>query len=295
LLAALCENGADAPIVLDQASPELLGLPDQGFGPDDSIREGKLRALRRADYFTSSGTRQHEYFRPWLIEAGWSEREIDERSAPVPYSLPRELARRKPDEELSFVCARFSPGRSRAIGLEAVIDELEQRRNGMLHFFGVDGQSAFDETIERSDRAVRHGSAAYDEVAGICHRAHVGIDLAGRSVDADLAPLADTVVFLSCGLPVLNDGSSELSDVIDRYDAGWSVDPSDTEEIRTVLAEIFGHRDLVTQKSLNALRLVHDHLDVTRTVEPLDSFVRRHSMRLSRLSSSSAPAAAEAD
>ena len=75
------------PVILDQAGPHLLERRYQEFSTEDANRTEKLQAFRKADFFTSSGERQHEYFTKWLAEAGWSVEDIQRRAHVIPFSM----------------------------------------------------------------------------------------------------------------------------------------------------------------------------------------------------------------
>ena len=61
-----------APVVLDQAGPHLLEREHQGYGMRSENEASKLRAFAKADFFVSSGERQHTYFDDWLRRARWT-------------------------------------------------------------------------------------------------------------------------------------------------------------------------------------------------------------------------------
>jgi glycosyltransferase involved in cell wall biosynthesis len=281
------------PVVLDQPGPHFLERRYQQFASDDENRAMKLAALSRVDYFTSSGDRQHEYFARWLADAGWSREEIDERTVPIPYSLPPALPHREPADELTFVYGGvFLPWQDPTIALETVADELRARDGGWLHLYGgghpisslrEDRISDLYARLAQNPRVVRHDLIPYDDLIRSYAHAHVAVDLMARNRERELAFTTRTVVYLWCGLPVIYNNYSELSEYIARYDAGWTLDPSDREGIRAALAEVFSDPDVLARKSENARRLVLEELDWTKTVEPLDQFIRRATIRRPRL------------
>lgn len=293
VLDALPTEELGVPVILDQAGPHFLERRYQRYGTDAENTQSKLRALRKADYFTSSGRRQHAYFEKWLDKAGWTREEIEERSASIPYSLSPELPERTPGEEFTFVYGGvFLPWQDPTIALETLVSELGRRDGAKLHLFGAhhpysaipEGRvSALFERLETSSHVVRHGFIPYEELLGFYTRAHVAIDLMAANPERELAFTTRTVVYLWSGLPVIYNDYSELSEYIARYDAGWTVDPSDPDAIRGVLAEIFADPDRLVRKGQNAQRLVREQLDWTSTIEPLDGFLRRGSLRISHL------------
>ena len=85
--------------------------------------------------------------------------------------------------------------------------------------------------------------------------------------------------YLWCGLPVIYNNYSELSDYIRDYNAGWVVDPEDREAITSVIQSIFDHPEDVAERGRNAQRLVHEQLNWVSTIKPIDSFIRNPTMR----------------
>lgn len=79
------------PVILDQHEPHLLEREYQNFGVPDENVQSKLRALRKADFFTCGGEKQLKYFESWLERAGWTERERRERAAAIPLTWDRTI------------------------------------------------------------------------------------------------------------------------------------------------------------------------------------------------------------
>ena len=94
-----------------------------------------------------------------------------------------------------------------------------------------------------------------------------------RNAERELAFTTRTVVYLWCGLPVIYNDYSELSDYIREYNAGWTVDPEDRDAIRAVLKDIFEHPEQIRERSRNAQRLVQERLNWDLTIDPLCRFV----------------------
>jgi GT2 family glycosyltransferase/glycosyltransferase involved in cell wall biosynthesis len=301
VLAALPAEAISVPVVLDQPGPHFLERRYQQYATDEENRQWKLAALRKADYFTSSGERQHSYFARWLGEAGWTQDEIERRTASIPYSLSPNLPKRQAEDGLTFVYGGvFLPWQDPTTALETLVDYLDGRGDGTLQLYGgnhpistIRGERVSDlyEALAQSSHVVRHDLIPYDELISSYCRAHVAVDLMARNPERELAFTTRTVVYLWCGLPVIYNDYSELSDYISRYDAGWTLDPTDVDGLRAVLDEIFTDPGLVARKSENAQCLVREELDWTKTVEPLDRIVRRANLRRLDRTSRPAPAA----
>ncbi|MDW8071954.1 MAG: glycosyltransferase [Anaerolineae bacterium] len=289
LLELMNAKKVEAPIILDQAGPHLLEREFQGFGRQEDNAQSKLSALRKADYFTSAGYRQHRYFQSWLERAGWTEQERCERTAVIPFSMPPDLPEHLPGEELTFVFGGvFLPWQDPSLGLSILVEELERRRQGWLRFYGgrhmvhpVD-PGIYEELaarLRRSPRVILSGIIPYEELIEEYRRAHVAFDLMKRNPERELAFTTRTVVYMWCGLPVVYNNYSELSEYIREYNAGWTVDPEDGEAIRKVIDEIFAHPECVIERGYNAQRLVRERLNWDLTIQPMDRFVRQADTR----------------
>jgi glycosyltransferase involved in cell wall biosynthesis len=290
----------EVPVVLDQHGPHMLERRYQGVGQFEDNSSQKRRALRAADFFSCAGERQLEYFQDWLRQAGWTEQERSERSAAMPFSLSPELPPRWPAEELTFVYGGvWLPWQDPSTGLLALAEQLKRRDQGVLRLFGgkhpwieIDG-GVFEGLVAKLEaipRVVHEGQVNHAELIRQYTKAHVAIDLMKRNPERELAFTSRTVEFLWCGLPVLYNDYSELSDLIREYDAGWTVDPERPEQIAAALDEIFGRPELVDRKSENAQRLVRERLSWDRGTDWIDHIVRTASARPRRVAFPRAPA-----
>jgi GT2 family glycosyltransferase len=277
------------PVILDQHGPHMLERRYQEVGDEETNRREKHAALAAADYFTCAGELQHEYFQTWLAEAGWSDEDRAERSFPMRFSLSPSLPERSLDEELTFIFGGvWLPWQDPTVGLLTLVDELDRRGRGKLRLFGgkhpwIDvATGVFEPLLERmqsSEHVIVEGQLPHAELIRRYTRAHVAIDLMQRNPERELAVTSRTVEYLWCGLPVIYNDYSELSQLIEEYDAGWAIDPDDAEAVRRALAEIFEEPETVARKSENARRLVRERLAWDVTTERLDRVVRTCSPR----------------
>jgi GT2 family glycosyltransferase len=299
LLALLPAGRMSVPIVLDQHGPHLLERQFQGVGTDAENTLHKLDALSKADFFTCAGDKQLEYFRPWLERAGWTKQEQEEFVRAMPVSLAPELPEREPSGELIFVYGGvFLPWQDPTPTLTMLVETLDERGRGTLHFFGGRhpvypvNPGMFEELslhIQKSPRVVLGGVVSHDQLIDQYRRSNVAVDVMQNNDERKLAFTTRTVEYLWCGLPVIYHDYAELSDLIREYDAGWTVNPQDRQAIAAVFEEIFEHPERVAAKSRNAQRLVRERLTWDKTIGPLDDFVRRPRMRRQRQVSSVTP------
>jgi len=289
LMANLRTDKLGVPVVLDQAGPHLLEREFQNFGDPQANAQIKIEAFKKADFFNCSGRLQFEYFKPWLGRAGWTESEQQTLTGVIPFSISPDLPERHPDSELSFVYGGvFLPWQDPTTTLSLLVKMLEQRRAGHLYFFGGKHpvysvntgifESLFQE-LQKSPRVITSGLIPYDDLVAKYTRLHVAVDLMKYNRERELAFTTRTVVYLWCGLPVIYNNYSELSEYISAYNAGWTLNPDDTVAITAALQEIFDNPALVAERSENARRLVKEQLAWDKTITPLDNFIRQPSVR----------------
>lgn len=278
----------EVPVVLDQHGPHMLERHFQGVSSEQSSLQ-KQRALAAADYFSCAGQRQLPYFREWLQRAGWTEEECAARSFAMRFSLSPNLPARAPAAELTFVYGGvWLPWQDPTNGLRALVEELDQRGHGVLRLFGgkhpwldIDGGIFLNLTqqLAASEHVIDEGQMNHADLIRRYTSAHVATDLMSRNPERELAVTSRTVEYLWCGLPVIYNDYSELSDLIRDYDAGWTVDPEDIDSIHAALNEIFTQPEMIEHKSENARRLVRELLAWDETTAPLDDVVRAPSQR----------------
>jgi hypothetical protein len=283
------QEATRVPVVLDQHGPHLLEQEYQRLGSRDANTRVKLAALAAADYFTCAGFRQLAYFKPFLCDAGWSDSDIDERVFAIPFSLAPDLPVHEPVGDVTFVYGGvWLPWQDPSTGLLTLVEELEARGRGTLRLYGgkhpwIDvGSGVFEELtarLQESARVVQEGRLAHADLLARYATAHVAFDLMERNPERYLAFTSRTVEYLWCGLPVVYNDYSELSELIREFDAGWTVSPSNAVAIRNVVSEILDDPGLVDLKSRNAQRLARERLAWDRTIKPLDEALREPSLR----------------
>lgn len=289
IMALLAGEDFGIPVILDQHGPHFIEREYQDVGSVDDNTYHKLLALRRADFFTCAGHKQKEYFHSWLEKAGWSEQEINERTAAIPFSLSPDVPERNPVSELTFVYGGvFLPWQDPVVGLSALVEWMDRNDTGALYFYGGKhpvypvNTGIFDQLLEQltqSSHVIAPGLVSHAELIERYTQAHIAIDLMQKNRERELAFTSRTVEYLWCGLPVIYNDYAELSDYIRQYNAGWILDPTDKEAVLATLDEIANHPEEVEKRSQNAQRLIQEKLNWNKTILPLDRFIRHPRMR----------------
>jgi glycosyltransferase involved in cell wall biosynthesis len=281
-LAKFLEESIEVPLVIDLHGPLLLETQFQANPALEKLRQDKIMALHRSDFFTCAGEKQRYYFEAWLLMAGFDLRQDIIHSIPV--SLSPEFPERKSQGESIFVYGGvFLPWQDPALGLTTLIECLEEKKTGILKFFGgkhpivAVPTTNFDklrQRLQHSSRVHIQPMIPRDQLIREYCQAHIAIDIMQRNAERELAFTTRTVEYLWCGLPVIYNDYSELSEYIRAYNAGWIVDPKDKEAIKGVIEEILEYPELVEERSRNAQQLVQERLTWDKTIDPLDAFCR---------------------
>jgi hypothetical protein len=276
------------PIVVDQHGPHILERDFQKYQNYETNAQEKRGSLSRADFFTCAGQKQLLYFLPWLMESGFSLEE--KKLAVIPVSLSPDLPPHHPQEgEITFVYGGiFLPWQDPTLPLLTLVNRLESNHRGRLRFFG--GEHPFiplntqsfkqlKEQLSRSGRVVSSPTISREDLIKVYGQAHVAFDVMRRNPERELAFTTRTVEYLWCGLPVIYNDYSELSEYIRTYDAGWAVNPDDQEAVAEVVDEILANPSILYAKSENAQRLVRECFTWDKTIAPLDAFIRSPAIR----------------
>jgi hypothetical protein len=119
----------------------------------------------------------------------------------------------------------------------------------------------------------------FTELERFLSQGGVALDLMRRNPEREVSFNVRTVVYLAAGLPVIYNDFAELSGWIRDYQAGWTLDPDDTDLLKQILAEIAGNPELVKQRAAGARKLVEERLSSRELVEPLLAFCREPFVR----------------
>jgi len=274
-------------VVIDFHGPHILERTMQGYGDLKSNVLCKLDAIRKADFFTCAGEYQRRYFIPWLLLGGVEVEEEILRSIPV--SMSPNLPKHDFREEVTFVYGGvFLPWQDPSVALYAVMKTLERSGKGRLKIFGgkhpvhTISHGIFDslmKDLSRSGRVEIHPFLSHDELLSEYLQAHVAVDAMRKNWERELAFTTRTVEYLWCGLPVIYNDYSELSEYIARHKAGWALDPCDSSKISELVESTVDSPSILMEYSKNAQELVKKEFNWEKTIQPLHDFCERPKKR----------------
>jgi glycosyltransferase involved in cell wall biosynthesis len=255
--------------------------------------ERKIDILSRADCLISAGKRQRLYFYGWLVQAGRVP-EDEHFIRYVPISLDPDIPVYKnkevnKDEYPCFVSGGgWFPWQNQTRAVSELCREVRERNQGVVKIYGTPHEE-FGGTIEermiqeayenvkrfaaQCPRIQCHGYIGRSELLEVYSKANVALEAMEYNIERELAFTTRTIEYLWCAMPVIYNNYSEVSDHIREYDAGWTIDTTNTTQIREVLDEIFNSPDTVKKKSYNAQKLVRDRFTWDKTIEPLVHFL----------------------
>jgi len=279
------------PTVFDLAGPRLLEAQYLRVPDQMSRIARKIENLRVPDLVTCAGPSQRFYFLGFLLQTGIAVQDL--RIEVVPFSLSSSVPKRvdRGGDPIFVFGGGFFPWQDATSALAQVAGHLERRGKGILHIYGeshdVNGRDRrrFEElkaSLCRNSRVRFLGYVAHDELVRRYCESAVALDLMGRNFERELAFTTRTVVYLWCGLPVIYNDYSDLSRYIERYRAGWCLDPTDRKRLEEVVDEILDEPGRVKEYAANAQRLVAEELDWAKTIQPVAEFCAEPRIRPKR-------------
>lgn len=120
--------------------------------------------------------------------------------------------------------------------------------------------------------AVSHQSMRFEDFRTLMSRCHLNIDVFERNPERELAMVTRTVTALSCGVPTVHVPFTEVSPLIERYDAGWLVEEDDRAGIRSAFAEALDPNRLAAKRA-GARELGSAVIEPGVAVAPLSALV----------------------
>lgn len=286
---AMPEKRLAIPTVLDLHGPHLI---ERCFWDKTQTHNGiyqKVKAFRKADFFTCAGTRQRYYFFNWLLFAGFP---LDsEIISVIPVSMAPDVPQREfdvsqPDELAIVYGGMFLPWQNPVESLETLLEAMDEVDKGKLYLYGgphpivKDKSGKFErlmDSLSQNPRVRIMPKTPHDVLLKRYLKAHIAFDLMASNMERELAYTTRTVEYLWCGLPVIYNDYSELSTLIKIYNAGWTLDPDDKVSLRKKLCEILDNNKAIVENGKNSQQLIKENLTWDKTITPLIEYCRNPS------------------
>ncbi|QIN84204.1 hypothetical protein GBA63_17260 [Rubrobacter tropicus] len=275
--------------VLDFFAPKMLeALYQHGEGyPKDELarlRRRKIRAIELADAFIVNGKKKVPYFLGWMLQADRDVRQlpVEVVNMCVPPSFTE--TERPANGNVKFAVAGYLQQWSRlggwVSGLERQLDRPEMSLDLLTPWHWGGGVGRTHESTGDLDRLAAHPSVtthptmSFSAFRDFLSTVDVSIDLFKHNLEREYAMVTRSVVSLAAGVPVIHPPFTEVSPMISAYDAGWLVDPEDSEAVEATIRGILDDPGAVREKRANARRLAVELLDPAVAVRPLVEIVR---------------------
>jgi len=279
----------NVPLVIDLHGSRFIETRMWGAGASG---DHKVNVLSKADCLLCAGQKQRLYFYGWLMQAGRvAEEEHFIRYIPIslsPDSPPHPGSAASDYPHLASGGGWF-PWQNQSAAIFQVAKEVERRNQGKFSIYGGPherlGNSPEENLVHdiydrlkalaaNSNRIDVGGYLSREQLLEVYSRTDVALELMNYNLERELAFTTRTIEYLWCGLPVIYNNYSEISDHIAEYDAGWTLAPGDETQLSQTLDEIFSNRELLAAKSANAQRLVRDRFSWDKTILPLVQFLQ---------------------
>jgi glycosyltransferase involved in cell wall biosynthesis len=248
-----------------------------------------VEKLRYVDYVITVSERQKYFWSAYCTLAGFSLADLNILVCPVSFEVPTITRQTAPD--LTVVSSGgFYPWQNPDRALRTAAQLLEKFERAKLHIFGgphvglpneADVRQMLEE-LQRSPCVEYHGYRPMEELGETLSTAWCALELMEQSIEREMAITGRTVEFLSCGTPVIYNDYSTLSDLIRKYDAGWTVSPSNPEALERIFHDLAnGGAELVDRLSANARRLATEQFSAESSMAELlnlcDQGIRKRS------------------
>jgi hypothetical protein len=273
--------------VLDFFAPKMLEMlyHHSGEYPEEEIselRQRKVRAIKLADGFIVNGAKKVPYFLGWLLQADRDIRglpfEVVNMCAPLAWSGP---PRTGPDSggPVRFAVAGYLHSWSTLGAWVRVMERHLDRSNASLDLM-VPWHWSVSQHYEHTSRGdldrlagygsvTTHGPMTFSNFQRFLSGIDVTIDLFQHNLEREYAMVTRSIIALACGVPVLHPPFTEVSPMIEEYDAGWLVDPEDTAALEVVISGILDDPEELRRKKENARRLASALIEPEVAVKPL--------------------------
>ncbi len=270
--------------VMDFFAPKMLEMlyHHSGEYPGEEIkalRLRKIRAIKLADAFIVNGAKKLPYFLAWMLQADRDVRnlpvEVVNMCAPLAFSGTVHASE---EGAVRFAVAGYLHSWSTLGGWVEVLERHLGRPGVSLDLMvpwhwssrEYEHESRGDlDRLEANESVTAHGPMAFSEFQKFLSGVDVAIDLFEHNLEREYAMVTRSIIALACGVPVLHPPFTEVSPMIAEYDAGWLVDPADTEALEAVISGIIEDPEGLTRKKQNARALAAAVIDPVAAVKPL--------------------------
>ena len=276
--------------VLDFFAPKMLeALYQRGeeYPGEElaALRRRKIRAIELADAFLVNGRKKLPYFLGWMLQADRDVRHlpVEVLNMCVPAGFSGEAG--PVGDGVRFAVAGYLQSWSTLgdwVGaVEGMLDHPKMSLDLLLpwHWGGRAERSHVSKSdldrVARHPSVSTHGTMSFSEFREFLAGVDVSIDLFRHNLEREYAMVTRSVVSLACGVPVVHPPFTEVSPMIEEYDAGWLVDPDDTEALEGVIRAVLDDPGLVRGKKKNARALAAEVLEPSVAVEPLLRILER--------------------
>ncbi|MDX8549513.1 hypothetical protein KHC33_01320 [Methanospirillum sp. J.3.6.1-F.2.7.3] len=271
------------PVCIDFAGPVLIEKHFQDGGLKIETILNKIHKINIGDFFTCSGKRQYYYFSALLLMSGITEIIDDSIMEILPLSadpkMNQRLNRTKTSDTIikCIHCGYFHPWQNPINGLHRFAEYVKKSKNIELDIYGIPSSMGEDdkriqEKIGFNSKIHYLGCQNYSRVIDGIRNADFALDVMSKSLERELSMNIRTLQYLCNGIPIIYNDYAEISPLIERYDAGWCINPDKLEEIDSILDDIVNNPNQLDQKGINAQKLVCDNFNWEKTIEPLSKF-----------------------
>ena len=270
--------------VLDFFAPKMLeALYQRGdeYPAEElaALRKRKIRAIKLADAFIVNGAKKLPYFLAWTLQADRDVRnlpiEVVNMCAPLAFSGDVHASE---EGAVRFAVAGYLHSWSTLGSWVGVLERHLERPGVSLDLMvpwhwssrEYEHESRGDlDRLEANEAVTAHGPMAFSEFQNFLSGVDVTIDLFEHNLEREYAMVTRSIIALACGVPVLHPPFTEVSPMIAEYDAGWLVDPADTEALEAVMSGIVEDPEGLAKKKQNARALASAIIDPAVAVKPL--------------------------
>lgn len=269
--------------IQDLNGPQLLEMVAKGHHDGTPSIEAKVQHLAKADYLFCAGRRQREYFLPFLMLAGFA---VDQPNClpVVPLCIPEDLPRRSfPEQPRLLTGGGFYPWQDPRRAMQALSNVMRRHPEAELcvvgNSHGVTGSDcqsyrALQEAFAKLDNVRFLDFLGWRELVELEASSSFAVELHARTTERELAVTTRGVNHLWSGLPVVYNNYSELSDSIEKYDAGWTIDSENVAVIESSLESILADPTLAVTKADGARELTRHERDWRTAAQPLLEFLK---------------------